>query len=208
MLYFSKIQISIAFFHFRLETLFWISIITTSITAPENCPPVLNSEIFFHCAFDWHPYWQKLRRFDHMAYIPYLAYMPYDQKAPIMVIMGDLYLTTTKYSNNLAADSYLSSSSVVSSSMKSEAMNKPPPSKYSLRPTEIPRAEPNEFWRVQAIFSCISWLIIKTISISKLFTFSIVLPGWAIFKSWFFVLLWQLGLYFPVFAQLGEYWII
>ena len=44
--------------------------------------------------------------------------------------------------------------------------------------------------------------IIQTPSTSKNVTSSIILPGWQYWKSWFSVLLWQLGLYFPVFTQL------
>ena len=61
-------------------------------------------------------------------------------------------------------------------------------------------------------------VIIQTLSISKNYTSSIVLPGWAILEELIFCIVLearpiffnicpaQLGVYYPVFAQLGEYW--
>ena len=44
-----------------------------------------------------------------------------------------------------------------------------------------------------------TWVIIQTFSISKSYTFSIVLPGpGQYWKRWFSVLVWQLELYFPI----------
>ena len=59
---------------------------------------------------------------------------------------------------------------------------------------EIPRAQPEGFLEGSGYISP----YILTFSISKRFTSSIVLPGWEILEELILVLVWQLGLYFPI----------
>ena len=72
--------------------------------------------------------------------------------------------------------------------------------KCCLSPREIPKAEPEEIFKgVGYILMYIpTRVIIQTLSISKNYSSRIVLPCSAIWKSWFSILLWQLGIYFPL----------
>ena len=81
--------------------------------------------------------------------------------------------------------------------------------KYNLRPRKIPRAKPQIFSKGSVYISpyILTQVIIQSLLISKNYTSSIVLPGWAICVDLIFRIVLAAG---PKFfsicpAQLGEY---
>ena len=70
---------------------------------------------------------------------------------------------------------------------------------YSLSPREIPRAEPEVFPEGSGYISpyILTWVIIQTLSILKSHTSNMSFLLWQYWKSWFSVLVWQLGYIFP-----------
>ena len=70
--------------------------------------------------------------------------------------------------------------------------------KYGLSTREIPRAEPKGFLEGSGYISqyILTWVIIQTFSISKSYTSSMSFLVGQYWKSWFSVLVWQLGYIF------------
>ena len=77
--------------------------------------------------------------------------------------------------------------------------------KYSLSTKEIPRGEPKGFLEGSGYISPYipTWVIIQTCSISKSYISSMAFLDGQYWKSWFSVLVWQLGWIF-LYCQVGE----